>query len=53
MYQIELTFYGRSLISELVNIDGIVLLYDYISDIENITDISFYTQTLDEEARVI
>ena len=50
MFTVTLTDYGQSQISSLVIIDGIVLLYDYISDISSVTSLSGYTVQLDEEA---
>ena len=50
MFQVQLTAYGQSLVSDLINIDGIMLLYDYISDLSSVTNVSSYTVTLDEEA---
>ncbi len=50
MFQVQLTAYGQSLVSNLINIDGIMLLYDYIADLSSVTNASSYTITLDEEA---
>ena len=50
MFTVQLTSYGQTLVSSLVNIDGIILLYDTIADISSVTSTSSYTVQLDEEA---
>ena len=50
MFTVTLTSYGQTQISDLVQIDGIILLYEYVSDISSISNISSYTQVLDEDS---
>lgn len=50
MFTVQLTSYGQTLVSSLVNIDGIILLYDTVADISSVTSVSSYTVQLDEEA---
>lgn len=50
MFQVTLTSYGQSVVSNLVTIDGIILLYDAIADISSVSDISSYTTTLYSDA---
>ena len=50
MFIAELTSYGQSISVSQVTIDGVILLYDYISDISSVSDISSYTQVLNIEA---
>ena len=50
MFTVTLTSYGQTQISDLVQIDGIILLYEYVSDISSISNTSSYTQVLDEDS---
>lgn len=50
MFTVELTSYGQSIVSSQVTIDGIILLYDYISDISSVSSIASYSLLLDTEA---
>ncbi len=50
MFVTELTSYGQSIVVSQVTIDGIILLYDYISSISSLSDISSYSSVLDIEA---
>ncbi len=50
MFTPILTVYGQSLISTKVFIQGVILLYDYISDIHSLVDYSSYTVDLDIES---
>ena len=47
MFQPVLTTYGQSLISSRILIDGVALLFDYISNVQSILDFSTYTVNLD------
>ena len=46
----ELTPYGQSVVSTHVTIDGIILLSEYLLNIDSLTNISSYTTLLDEDA---
>lgn len=51
MYNIVLTNYGNTQISNKVVLDGVILLADYISNISSITSITGYSVKLDIQAR--
>ncbi len=51
MYNIVLTNYGNTQISNKVILDGIILLSDYISNISTVTSITGYSVKLDIQAR--
>ena len=51
MYNIVLTNYGNTQISNKVILDGVILLSDYISNISTVTSITGYSVKLDIPAR--
>ena len=51
MYNIVLTNYGNTQISNKVILDGIILLSDYISNISTVTSVNGYSVKLDIQAR--
>ena len=51
MYNIVLTNYGNTQISNKVTLDGVILLSDYISNISTVTSITGYSVKLDIQAR--
>lgn len=51
MYNIILTNYGNTQISNKVILDGVILLADYISNISTVTSIGNYSIKLDIPAR--
>ena len=51
MYNIVLTNYGNTQISNKVILDGVILLSDYISNISTVTSVTGYSVKLDIPAR--
>lgn len=51
MYNIVLTNYGNTQISNKVILDGVILLSDYISNISTVTSVTGYSVKLDISAR--
>lgn len=51
MYNIVLTNYGNTQISNKVILDGVILLSDYISNISTVTSVTGYSVKLDIQAR--
>lgn len=51
MYNIVLTNYGNTQISNKVVLDGVILLSDYISNISTVTSVTGYSVKLDIQAR--
>ena len=51
MYNIVLTNYGNTQISNKVILDGVILLSDYISNISTVTSVTSYSVKLDIQAR--
>lgn len=51
MYNIVLTNYGNTQISNKVILDGVILLSDYISNISTVTSVNGYSVKLDIQAR--
>lgn len=51
MYDIVLTNYGNTQISNKVVLDGVILLSDYISNISTVTSVTGYSVKLDIQAR--
>ena len=51
MYNIVLTNYGNTQISNKVILDGVILLSDYISNISTVTSVTGYSLKLDIQAR--
>lgn len=51
MYNIVLTNYGNTQISNKVVLDGVILLSDYISNISTVTSVTGYSVKLDIKAR--
>ena len=51
MYNIVLTNYGNTQISNKVTLDGVILLSDYISNISTVTSVTGYSVKLDIPAR--
>lgn len=51
MYNIVLTNYGNTQISNKVVLDGVILLSDYISNISTVTSVTSYSVKLDMQAR--
>lgn len=51
MYNIVLTNYGNTQISNKVILDGVILLADYISNISTVTSVTGYSVKLDIQAR--
>ena len=51
MYNIVLTNYGNTQISNKVILDGVILLSDYISNISTVTSATGYSVKLDIPAR--
>lgn len=51
MYNIVLTNYGNTQISNKVILDGVILLSDYISNISTVTSVTSYSVKLDIPAR--
>lgn len=51
MYNVVLTNYGNTQISNKVILDGVILLSDYISNISTVTSVTGYSVKLDIQAR--
>lgn len=51
MFRVNLTEYGQSLTTDVVTLDGVLLLYDKIEDVQHMSDdVSSYSVNLDIEA---